>query len=276
MATQGRAQLAQTYGWLPNAALDVFIESYLESGDANAGWAAVRQDSRYEAWFPGNLTDDGRPRYTESAYAQAIAGYEEAFKTVGLNPDVFRGRFANLIRGDVDPEELLLRRLMPARNRIVDASESIKADYAQRWGLELTDAALLAGFIDPDVGTEILENRISMSEIGGEAAESGFNIQSSLVDRLFRAGVDREAADELFMAAENFVPVLNVLASRHADPDDAFDLEEFVSATQFQDPLQNRRMRRLVAQERATFTGGGMGAFARDRAGAVAGLNRPV
>ena len=276
MATIGDAQIRQTYGWMPVDALNVFINAYQDTGDANAGWAAVRKDKRYEQWFPGNLTDDGRPRYTEGSYAQAIAGYEEAFRTVGLNPDLFRQRFADLIRGDVDPEELLLRRLMPARNRIVDASASIKADYAQRWGLELTDEALLAGFIDPDVGTEILENRISMSEIGGEAAESGFNIQSSLVDRLFRAGVDREAADELFMAAENFVPVLNVLASRHADPDDSFDLEEFVSANTFQDPLQNRRMRRLVAQERATFTGGGFGAFAQTRTGAVAGLNRPV
>jgi hypothetical protein len=74
------------------------------------------------------------------------------------------------------------------------------------------------------------------------------------------------------MSAANLVPALNVLTRRHADPDDTFDLEEFVAADLFEDPTQRRRMRRLVNQERASFTGGRPGTLSTLQTGGVTGL----
>jgi hypothetical protein len=63
-----------------------------------------------------------------------------------------------------------------------------------------------------------------------------------------------------------------VLANRHADPDDEFHLEQFDNADLFQDPQQRRRMGRLLAQERASFTGGAQLDFAKSQTGGVTGL----
>ena len=276
MASEGLRELEQVYSWLPRAALQVFMNEWVANGNEDAAMAAVRADERYEQWFPGNLTDDGRPRYGEDAYAAVIAAYDDIFRSVELDPVLFQGQYGALIRGDVSPQELLQDRVTPLYERIIEGSSSVKAEYARMYGLYLTDEALLASLLDPELGSKVLAGQITMAEISGEGVESGYRVSQDLVQRLYRAGVDQEGADELFMGAENIQPVLNVLASRHADPDDEFDLEDFVSADIFQDPLQRRRMRRLLAQERATFTGGSLGGFAESRSGNVAGLHRPV
>jgi len=79
-------------------------------------------------------------------------------------------------------------------------------------------------------------------------------------------------AQQFFGNAAMLVPTLSVLASRNADPDDDFDLTEFTQAQIFDDPTQRRRMRRLLAQETASFTGGAQIEFRRGQTGGVAGL----
>ena len=219
-----------------------------------------------------HLTEDGRPRYTENQYATTVAEYDDVFRSVGLNPALFKERYGELIRGEVMPDELEAYRIRPMYERIVEGSEAIRRYYSDRYGVEMNTQALLASAIDPEVGNKILNQQISLAEIGGEAAESGFDITPELVQRLYESGeVDRDRADKLFETAESFIPTLNVLTRRHADPDDEFDLEEFVNADIFADPNQRRRMRRLVAQEQALFSGSP--ALARSRTtGALSGL----
>ena len=254
------AAIALEFGWLPSEALDVYLDTFVDTGDVNRAWAAVRQDKRYEQWFPGNLTEDGRPRYAENVYAAVTASYDDVFRAVGIDGKALnqmRKKYGDLIAGDVSPEELETDRVVPMYERIVSASDFIKERYASEYGVALTDRELLTAAMNPDTGSLILEKQISLAEIGGEAAESGFGtIDTEMVNRLFESGkIDRAAADRLFQQAENILPTLNVLAARHADPDDDFNIEEFVAADVFQDPKQRRRMNRLIAQEKSLFTG---------------------
>lgn len=271
-----RRQLEITYDWLPSGAIDVYLEEWFKSGNADTAWAVVQQDPRYEDWFPGNLTEDGRPRMPEADYAKTIATYDEVFVNVGLNPKMFRGRYGELIRGEVSPYELETTRINPMHDRIVTQSQELKQWYATNFGIRLTDAALLGSVIDPDLGEKILTKQIDMAEIGGEALESGFNIDSEFARRIVEESqLDRAGAERMFQNAESFVPVLNVLASRHADSEDDFDLNEFVAADLFKDPVQIRRMTRLIAQERSTFTGGTEGYRRSRTTGGVGGLSQP-
>lgn len=270
--SEQRRQLELTYGWLPAGALDTYLREWIASGSSDTAWAAVQADTRYERWFPGNLTDDGRPRMPEDEYAKAIAGYDEVFVNVGLKPALFRDRYAELIRGDVSPYELEVDRIGPMYDRIVEGSAEIRKWYADKYGLKLTTEALLAGAIDPKLGEKILQKQISMAEIGGEAAESGYGVSERYVESLLEAGVDRERADEMFMAAETLLPTLNVLAARHKDPDDDFDLKDFVAADLYQNPLQRRRMNRLMAQEKASFTDSTASIVRSRETGGVSGL----
>jgi hypothetical protein len=189
---------------------------------------------------------------------------------VNVNPDLFEGKFAGLIEGDVEEGEFV-NRVESMYERVIEASPGIRDFYAANYGIDMTDSAIIASFLDPDVGNAVLDKRIAISEIGGEAAARTFDLDVDFATRLEKAGVSRIQAQDLFGQAALDVPVLNVLAQRHADPDDDFDLNEFTQAAIFDDPTQRRRMRRLVAQERATFTGGDV--FAEDRqTGGVTGL----
>lgn len=157
--------------------------------------------------------------------------------------------------------------------RIVSQSDAIRSFYAENFGLKMTTEALVASALNPDLGHRILTKQILVSEIGGEAAESGYTLDPEMLGRLAESGkVNRAEADRFFQLSENMLPTLNVLANRHLDPDDTFDINEFVQADIFQDPTERRRINRLMAQEKATFTGG-REEYRRSRTtGGVAGL----
>jgi hypothetical protein len=265
------------FAWLPNEAIQAYIDAFVDSGDDTVAWAQVRTHKNYEQWFPGNLTADGRPRYSENVYAAVTASYDDVFRSVGLSGQALKemqAKYGDLISGEVSPQELEADRVVPMYERILASSSFIKARYASEFGVGLSDIELLSAAMDPALGAKILEKQISLAEIGGEAAESGFGtIDKDLINRMFESGkIDRDAADRLFQQAENLLPTLNVLAARHADPDDTFDIEEFVTADIFQDPTQRRRINRLVAQEKSLFSGGS-GSFVSSRTtGGVAGL----
>ncbi len=265
-------QMRLEFEWLPDAAFNVYLDAYIDTGDSSRAWIAVRQDKRYGKWFPGNLTDDGRPRYPEALYANTIAQYDDVMASVGLG-EFFRPRYGEWIAGDVTPDEVEAR-VIPGYERITSQSQALKQVYAKYNGLEMTDRALLISFLDPKVGEEILTKKISMAEIGGEGLESGFNVNRRLAERMLEEGrTTRAQAESIFQRAESFMPILDVLAQRNDDPDDDFSLQEFVAADLFSDPEQQRRMRRLLAQERSRYTGGRRLGFSEGDGGGVQGLN---
>ena len=269
-----RREINLIYDWLPQGAIDLYVAEFIESGNADAAWAQIRKSSQYEEWFPGNLTEDGRVRYSEELYAAVVASYDDVFRAAGIDGqalEYMQMRYGDLIRGEVAPSELETKRVKPMYDRIVSQSEEIKRYYADNYGIGMSTTDLLVSAMDPALGDLVLSEQIKFAEIGGEAAESGFDMTADRVERLgMVAGFDRAAANELFQDAETMVPLLNTLAKRHNDPDDDFDLEEFISADVFADPDQMYRMRRMMSQERSMFSRGTTAK--QDQAGALTGL----
>jgi hypothetical protein len=267
---QQRREMELIYGWLPSGAIDLWINEWIESGNEDAAWAVIRTNSQYEKWFPGNLTEDGRVRYSEEQYAATVESYRDIYRSMGLNSSLLDGRIGDLIRGEVSPNEFSSR-VTGMWDRVISASESIRQYYADTNGVQgLTTEALLAGALDPDVGDKILDGRMSVAEVGGEALGSGFRLSAARVEELIGEGMTRNIANSLFGEAERLVPTLSVLARRHSDPNDEFDIEDFLSAEFFKNPAENLRTQRLVAQERAQFTSGL--SARRNQAGAMTGL----
>ena len=268
------SEIATLFPWLPVALVAIYEAEYISSGDPELAWARVRASSEYDQFLPGMRRDDGSLRLRdEQAYFAVMDGYADVFKSYNLNPRFFEDKFVGLLVGDVSPEELDVDRIGPVYERVIEAAPAIIEDYATRWNVEMTPESIIAGILDPELGDKIINRQVSISEIAGEGAESGFGVSDALVEQLYRAGVDRREADRLFSQASNVIPVLSTLAKRHADVDDTFDLEEFVSADIFSDPKQRRRMRRLLSQERSIFANvGAQTAFARQRVGGITGL----
>ena len=258
--------------WMTETGLaDIWQEAYIETGDATLAIETVRHDSAYDAYFPGNRRDDGSLRYEEGVYFGILESYEDALLSVDVNPDLFKERFGDLIAGLVSPTEFV-NRVESMYESVIESSAQIRDFYANNYSIDMTDSAIVASFLDPDIGMAILDKRIAVSQIGGEASVRGFNVSKEYAESLQRSGIGRGEAQEFFGDAASLVPTLSVLAARHADPDDEFNLEDFTQASLFDDPEQRRRMRRLVAQERSTFTGGAALDFRRGRTGGVTGL----
>lgn len=262
------AQLRFLFPFFPEPLLQVFLAGYVEHGDTGLALAQTRTSDIYEQYYPGNRREDGTVRMTEPEYQSYRDYFEATLASINVNPELFRDRFPEILAGDVSPAEFASR-VDAIYERVVSQAPELRSFYAQQYGLDLTDSALVASVLDPDIGTQILNRRISIAEVGGEAALRGFGIDLNLANTLVQAGVDRPAAQEFFGQAAAQLPILDVLARRHNDPDDDFDLNEFVAASIFDDQGERQRIRRLVAQERSLFTAG---AFNRGRQGELLGL----
>lgn len=256
------------------------LEAWQE-GVANVGYDNalewVQQTPAYDAAFPGNKRDDGSLRMTENEYMSRVDAYHRDLTSVGLNPGIFGDQIVDLIEGDVSPTEFWEERLKPMWDRITERGPDLIARYANDYNLTMTKEALLASALDTRISDLVMSRRISLSEIRAQS-DKAFGMEytdryENLTQELLELG-DFDAVDarSLFQQAKALMPTLSVLAGRHADPDDDFDLTEFAGAVELGDVEQQLRMKRLMAQEDAAFTGGGQIDLARTQSGGVAGL----
>ena len=267
--------------WMTDEMFAVWLDYYYESGGTGVTGSEARastlfrDDARYVEWFPGIKREDGMIRYTgaypEQQYYNNMAAYRNAIEGVDIDPTKMEAEYVQLIEGDVSPDEFRAR-VDNLYRRVLSQGDAIRDWYGENFGINLTNAGIIASIMSDDVGNAILEGRMTMAEIGGEATKRNFDITAQFVDMLENEGMNRAEAQQFFGSAERLVPVLGALAARHGDPDDSFDIIEFAEAQVFGDPTQIRRIERLRAQEESTFTGGAQVDYMRDRLGGVAGL----
>lgn len=257
------------FPFLPDAVIRLLVQGYIEHGDGQRALTEFRNSAQYEDYFAGNKRDDGTLRYDESAYYAYRERARIALLASGVNPDLFEDRITAAISGDLGIS-VLEARIDEVTDRVLTQGDEIRRQLALQYGLEgLSDAALVGAVLDSGVQQALVEQRITNAEIGAEAAFRGFVVELGLLDRIRQRGVNRQGASQLFGQAGEQLPILDILARRHEDPDDDFDLNEFLAASIFDDPAERRRMRRLVAQERGLFSPSG---FSVDRAGRSSGL----
>lgn len=245
--------------WLPSNLVDLIVGfwSGLEAdGDWDIALAQLRQTPEYDQAFPGIKRPDKTLIMSEMEYLSQMDGYRTLLLDFNINPDFFEDQFVGLLQGDVSVTELG-QRLTSVYDRLVTNIGAVQEYYANTYGLEMTPSALLAAAIDPSVGDAILNQQISIAQIGGEAASAGFSIGADYATFLANAGLTQTEARGAFGIAANAVPTLDTLARRFNDPDNDVDLEEFIASQQFSDPAQARRFRRLIAQESSSFSGSG-------------------
>lgn len=270
MATQAAIDnLRLLFPELPGELLGLLADSWVEDGDNQRAFAEMRRSAVYDRYFPGNRRDDGSVRMDEKTYASYREFYDRTLVSVGVNPDVFGEQFARLVEGEVSPQEFGSR-VDAAYGELLSAAPELRQWYAEVNQLGMTDEALLASYLDPNVGQAVLDRRIDLAQIAATGEMRGFDISLDLATRLVDFGVTAQQAGSTFGEGVELVPIVNALARRHFDPDDDFDVNEFAAATLLDDPFERRRMRRLIAQESALYRSGT--SIARNRTGGSAGL----
>jgi hypothetical protein len=264
-------KIARQFPWMNAEMLNAYITTWGEYDDAGLALNEVRQTDAYSQVFAGNYDSaTGTVRMSESDYFASKSSFDATIVGAGMNPDYFEDEWLMALEGDVSPREMLAR-MEATQERVILASDEIRKYYSDNFGIDMTDAAILASAISPRIGEGILNKRIAMSEIGGSAAQRGFDIGKDFAAML-QQEIDPSQAGNFFGEARTLIPMMNTLQARHGDPDDPFDLNDVSSALLFDDPETRRQIRRARAQEMSTFTGGAELDYVRDRTGGMTGL----
>ena len=193
-------EISTLYPWLPAALAEIYMEEYVESGDADLAWASMQASPEYDIHFPGNRRDDGTLRYDEQTYYGIREDYRDTIRTLGIDPSLFEERYIAMLAGNVKPTEFFTR-VNGVVSRVVNAQAEISAAYRDQWGIDFTTEALIASVLDPNLGDQLLNRQITMAEIAGAGAVRGFGVNFDLAAQLFSADVDEAQAEALVGAA---------------------------------------------------------------------------
>ena len=251
-------QLAKSlYPYLPDDVINKYVDYYAESDkNIDVALGKLRQDPIYEDYFPGNKRADQTVRYNEAEYLAVKESYKLSLEDYGLNPELFDDTFSNLIAGDVSPSEFKTR-IDVVFEGIKGNIPQVKEFYSANYGIDLSDEAIFASAIKPELGEQILNRQIGVAQIGGEARRAGFGDIISLekARELQAAGITQAQARQLFAAAQAELPELESLQIRRGvAEEERIGLEEFTEAAVFQDPEISRRLERLREEEQAEFS----------------------
>lgn len=259
---------------MPADFISAFAGSWVGYADLSNGsqlaLAELRTDPRYETWFPGNLREDGTAHIDEGTYWTQRTSYEAAIEGIGIQPGIFTDeQYVSLISGDVGLPEFRAR-VRTQANEVLARSDAFKAYYAEIHGFEPTDSAIMASAFSGN--SDALLQDAGIASVGFEGERRDFDVSMQMAASLYDAGVQTQAgAAEVFGQAATDVPLFGMLAQRHFDSDDNFDLGDALDAIVFDDQEQIRRIQRMTGQERTLFS---RSMQARRNGDAVIGLLR--
>lgn len=259
-------EFAQTnYGFLGEELLEVFLSEYNSNGgDVDESLRAMRTTQTYKDKFPGIFREDGTTlRFStetpELDYIKMKEDYFNALEDYNLNPTYFEDKVTQLFENDVDPRTFT-DRLETAYGSLFNQFDAVKTYYVQNYpGTfpstdDISDEAIFASFISEDISSDIIAQRISVSQIGGAFQEEDFAVSAAQAQRLVSAGLSGTGAQQIAQRAEARLPRLQRLARRFTGRDDIFGLSEFIESEVFGEGVASQVRERLEAEQQTAFT----------------------
>ena len=247
------------YPQLSPELLNLFATEWAKSGNPTTAIQEVRQTEEYRTEFPGNYNPaTGQVRYNENTYKALEQSYIGTLQEYGIPEQTSRvllaDRFVSLLEGEVSAREFQ-QRVSAAYEGIVDNIQGVQNFFSTNCNVDLTPEAIFMGALDPSIGEEIIEGRITAAQIGGEAARAGFAITRTEAEGLRKAGLTQQQARQLYTAASRDLPRLQELQARRGlETEERIGLEEFTQAVVFQDPDVLANIQRLEEEERSLFS----------------------
>ena len=253
------------YGFLGQELLDLFIDEYnVNGGDADEALRGMRTTQAYKDRFPGIFRDDGTTLRIESKtpeldYIKIKEDYRTYLEDYNLNPDYFENQMTDLFTNDVDPSTFA-NRLDTAYTSLFTQFDAVKQYYVQNYpGIfpstdDLTDEAIFASFISEDISSDIIEQRVKVSQIGGAFKEEDLTISADQAQRLVSAGLSGTGAQQIAQRAEARLPRLQRLAKRFTGREDIFGLSEFIESEVFGEGTAAQLEERLESEQASVFT----------------------
>lgn len=253
------------------------LKSFIEEGISPSEFTLrLRQTDSYKKRFAGNAQRIARGlrALSEAEYIGLEDQYQNVMRQYGL-PDTYYTRgemgrqegFEKFIAGDVSPAELE-DRISTAQKRVINANpevtQALKTFYPG-----ISNGDILAYTLDPSKAIEDIKRKVTAAEIGGAAVRAGLGTSVADAEYLQRYGVTKEQADQGYQAAAQILPRASQLSEIYKQgPYTQATAEQEIFNLPGQVEAQKQR-KKLTELETSAFSGrSGMGALARDRAGA--------
>ena len=256
------------YSWMNEELMNNFLEIYNSNGgEADDAIRELRTTQAYKDEFPGIFRDDGKTLRLEGPtpeldYITNVEAYKNYLADYNLNPDFFENKIVELFENDVAPRELQ-ERLDTAYTLLFPQFDAVKRYYVENYPNvaqttdDISNEAIFASFLDEDISRDIIERRITVSQIGGAFGEQDVDITLSQAQRLISAGVSSTLAQQLAARAETQIPRLQRLARKYRGNENIFGTSEFLEAEVFADSEAQRLQEQLEAEEESLFSATG-------------------
>ena len=246
------------YPGLPDSFIQLFVNYWKNTGDAQQAISQTRQDPQYDNIFPGNKTERGQIRYDEVTYFALEDSYIGTLAEYGIpratSINILQDRFVNLLENEVSANEFQ-QRVAAVYRGIQENIPQVQQFYADNFDINLDEQSIFLGALDPTVGEDIVSGKITAAQIGGEARRAGFTISLEEAQRIQRSGLSQQEARRLFTQAQTEIPRIQELQTRGGrEPVEEFGLEQFTEAAVFQSPEELEEIRRLEREEQSRFT----------------------
>ena len=237
----------------------------------------LRQTDAYKKRFAANAQRiaKGLGAISEAEYIGLEDQYQNVMRQYGLpNTYYTRGEmgrqegFEKFIGSDISPVELE-DRIQTAQNRVLNANPEV-ARALKEFYPDITNGDILAYTLDPQNAIKNIQRKVTAAEIGGAAMAQGLQTGLARAEELAAAGVDKAAAQQGFETVAQVAPRGGQLAEFYKESPytQATAEQEIFNLAGSAEAAQKRK--KLTALETAKFSGqAGVGALARDRAGAI-------
>ncbi len=200
------------YPYYPESIIQNILDVWTDTGEITIAISEARASDTFEKEFPGIKRPDGSLRMTEIEYLETKDYMADALRTYNLNPGVFGEDIAEAIAGDVSAKEFT-GRLEFAYQQLVNNIPQVKEIYLAQHGLDLTDEAIFAMFVSPELSESVLQNQVLVSQISAEAEVAGLSIGITTAQQFVQAGIDQQASRQLFGQASQVSEGLQLSAA---------------------------------------------------------------
>jgi hypothetical protein len=256
------------------------LRGLIQSGASPAEFSIkLRESEPYKKRFSANQQriSKGLKAISEAEYLGLEDQYQNILRNAGLPESYWKKGdlgaqegFTNFIANDVSAVELE-DRVSTAQQRLIYANPEVSIALKNFYP-DISNGDLLAYALDPTKGLDQIKRRITAAEIGSSAVQMGLATNVTDAEYLARYGVDKGAAQAGYRTAAERLPTASKLGEIYAGQ----GLGAYTQQTAEQDIFNlpggaqaAEKRRKLSELEQASFSGrAGMGALARDRAGA--------
>jgi hypothetical protein len=284
IADQNKAERRSAYDLLLSEfkqygldALVTPLKSLIEEGVSPSEFTLrLRETDAYKKRFAANAqrVAKGLRALSEAEYIGTEDQYQDVMRRYGMPESYYtkgelgvQSGFEKFLAGDVSAVELE-DRIQTANNRVVNSNPEV-AKALKEFYPGISNGDILAYVLDPANAIEQIKRKVTAAEIGGAAIQSGLKTGMTRAEELAAAGITKQQAQQGFQTVAEVAPRGGQLAEIYKqDPytqttaeQEVFGLAGSVDAA--------RQRKKLTQLETAAFSGSaGMGAIARDRAGA--------